>query len=54
MEKIFLNLLTTLTCYGELTEVCMYESGHYSTITIKNESGEYTVSITKKEVVKND
>lgn len=49
MKDIFMCLLLNLCNHGKLTEANMYESGLFSQIKLKAESGTYTISISKEK-----
>jgi hypothetical protein len=49
MKKIFMELLSKLQNYGNLTAATMYRDGKYASIEVEIEDAVYSVSISKEE-----
>ena len=49
MKDLFMEILTGLSMSNDITAANMYEDGNFSSLTIENENGKFSISITKLE-----
>ena len=54
MKDLFMCLLLNMSNHGDLIEANMYESGLFSQLKVKTNSGVYSISISKEKEVETD
>lgn len=49
MKELFMCLLLNLKNHGDVTAATMYKGGSFSSLTVENENGVYTICISKED-----